>query len=196
MKIAYIHGYMSGPQAVKKTVLERWLAKNEPSIEFDAPQYPDLPQDGIAFLDRWAREQDPDETKLVGSSMGGLMSTVLQARFGFGIVLLNPCIHPQEYFDTLSEVQTNPLTGEKFTIKPETRKVLVDLDNEARGYDPKRTRVYLQSGDEVLDYRKSLEFYSASHPVVTDGGCHRFEGFEGIIPQIVEFFRGQSALRG
>ncbi len=189
MKIAYIHGYMSGPQAVKKTVLENWLKKNEPSIAFDAPQYPDLPGEGIAFLDNWAREQDPKATMLVGSSMGGLMSTVLQCRFGFRIALLNPCIHPQEYFDSLNEVQVNPLTGETFTIKPETRRILEALDEEAKGYDPSRTRVYLQSGDEVLDYRKSLEFYKASHPVVTEGGCHRFENFEGIIPDILAFFR-------
>ena len=189
MKIAYIHGYMSGPQAVKKTVLENYLARHEPSMAFDAPQYPDMPGEGIAFLDKWARSQDPEETMLVGSSMGGLMSTVLQARFGFKIALLNPCIHPQEYFDGLSQRQVNPLTGESFTIKPETRQILVSLDNEARGYDPSRTRVYLQSGDEVLDYRKSLEFYKASHPIVTEGGCHRFENFEGIIPDILAFFR-------
>ncbi len=189
MKIAYIHGYMSGPQAVKKTVLENYLARHEPSMAFDAPQYPDMPGEGIAFLDKWARSQDPEETMLVGSSMGGLMSTVLQARFGFKAALLNPCIHPQEYFDGLSQRQVNPLTGESFTIKPETRQILVSLDNEARGYDPSRTRVYLQSGDEVLDYRKSLEFYKASHPIVTKGGCHRFENFEGIIPDILAFFR-------
>ncbi|MGN0908745.1 MAG: YqiA/YcfP family alpha/beta fold hydrolase [Succinivibrio sp.] len=189
MKIAYVHGYMSGPQAVKKTVLEKWLLKNEPSVAFDAPQYPDLPREGIAFLDDWARHQDPASTMLVGSSMGGLMSTVLQARFGFKIALLNPCIHPQEYFDTLSEEQVNPLTGETFRLDNETRRILESLDKEAEGYDPSRTRVYLQSGDEVLDYRKSLEFYKAARPVVMQGGCHRFEGFEGIIPDILAFFR-------
>ena len=190
MKVAYIHGYMSGPQAVKKTVLQNWLEKNDPEVSFDAPQYPDIPDEGIDNLCKWAEKQDPETTMLVGSSMGGLMSTVLQVRFGFKIALLNPCIHPQDYFSSLDTVQINPLTKERFVIKPEIREFLLRLDNEAKNYIPSRTRVYLQSSDEVLDYRKSLEFYKACGPVVIKGGCHRFEGFELVIPGIMDFFRG------
>ena len=43
---------------------------------------------------------------------------------------------------------------------------------------PSRLLVLLQTGDEVLDYQKAVEFYGACPQVVEEGGDHRFQNFE------------------
>lgn len=187
MRIAYIHGFLSGPHAVKATILKNYLEEHGASFEFVAPDFPDTPQEAIDSLDEWMRSYDPDDIFLVGSSMGGFLSTILQVRYGVGIALINPCTHPQEYFSSLIGPQHNDSTGRDFVLEPHMITTLEQLDAEACGYDPHRTLVLLQRGDEVLDYRKSLEFYAKSNPVVSDGGCHAFENFSAVVPRILDF---------
>lgn len=186
MLIAYVHGFLSGPNAVKATILKDFL-KDSPEFSFEAPDFPDTPQEAIDSLDEWMAAKDPADTLLVGSSMGGFLSTVLQVRYGVRIALVNPCTHPQEYFSSLIGPQHNDSTGRDFVLEPHMITTLERLDREASGYDPARTRVFLQRGDEVLDFRKSLRFYAACHPQVTDGGCHAFENFAQVIPAILDF---------
>ena len=47
--------------------------------------------------------------------------------------------------------------------------------------------VFLQSGDEVLDYRKALDFYKGADVRVEEGGCHAFNDFERVCPLIACF---------
>ncbi|MDY6323143.1 MAG: YqiA/YcfP family alpha/beta fold hydrolase [Succinivibrio sp.] len=191
MLIAYLHGFLSGPQALKRRVLENWLKENHPETDFDAPDYPDIPAEAIAALDAWAKERQSEHPCLVGSSMGGFMATVLQCRYGFKIALVNPCTHPQDYFPALCDIpQHNDFTGADFVLRPEMIETLRTLDSECARRDPQKTRVFLQKGDEVLDYRKSLAFYAACAPEVQEGGCHAFDNFAAILPKIYTFFAG------
>ena len=68
---------------------------------------------------------------------------------------------------------------------------LKDCDDKARAFDPQLIKVFLQEADEVLDYKKSLNFFKNTSPVVTPGGGRAFEGFANIIPDIVDFFEKQ-----
>ena len=45
----------------------------------------------------------------------------------------------------------------------------------------------IQSGDEVLDYKLAIEYFSGSQIDVTFGGNHSFEDFESHIPKIQNF---------
>lgn len=190
MLIAYVHGFLSGPNAVKATILRDHL-KERDGFTFEAPDFPDTPQEAIDSLDAWMSTKDLAGTLLVGSSMGGFLSTVLQVRYGVRIALVNPCTHPQEYFSSLIGPQHNDSTGRDFVLEPHMITTLERLDREAAGYDPSKTMVFLQRGDEVLDYRKSLRFYEACRPQVSDGGYHAFENFAQVIPAILNFASAQ-----
>ncbi len=61
------------------------------------------------------------------------------------------------------------------------------LDRENSNFIPSQTIVYLQTGDEVLDYTKSQSFYRGAIINVKEGGCHRYENFESICPEIISF---------
>ena len=46
----------------------------------------------------------------------------------------------------------------------------------------------IQSGDEILDYKLAIEYFSGSQIDVTFGGNHSFENFESHIHQKYKIF--------
>lgn len=187
MLIAYIHGFLSGPNAKKATILKNFLSSNVPNIKFEAADFPDTPHEAIIALDEFVRKRMHEPMVLVGSSMGGFMSTVLQSRYGLKTILINPCVHPQDYFQTLIGPQHNDNTGKDFVLEPHMITTLQVLDRESRNFDPHKTMVLLQKGDEVLDYRKAMVFYQGAKIFVDEGGCHAYKDFELVCPVIVDF---------
>lgn len=188
MHICYIHGFLSGSAAVKSTILKNYIKDHRPDLTFSAPDFPDTPQEAYDTLIEYFSDllgRYPS-IGLVGSSMGGFFSTLLSGKFGFKAVLLNPCVHPQDYFQNLIGDHVNQVTGERFTLKPQMLNTLKNLD-AALTFNPGKIKVYLQDGDEVLDYRKSLAFYAQSEIVLTQGGCHAFTGFIDIVPGVLDF---------
>ncbi len=191
MLISYIHGFLSGSQAVKANILRAEIAAHYPDCAFIAPDFPDTPEEAYEALTEFAESHLNEDLCLVGSSMGGFLSTLLSIKFNLKACLINPCIHPQDYFEKLIGPQYNPLTDTHFELKPQMLDYLLIKDRECAKFDPKLIRVFLQDGDEVLDYRKSLEFFAAAHPAVQPGGCHAFENFGATVPEIMSFFGAQ-----
>ncbi|MCR5085361.1 MAG: hypothetical protein K6A65_07675 [Succinivibrionaceae bacterium] len=190
MIVAYVHGFLSGSQAVKSRQLRDHLALHHPGMGFLAPDYPDPPAEAIAALREFFAPYQGQDLGLVGSSMGGFYSTLLSIEMGFRAVLLNPCMHPQDYFTSLIGEQVNEATGERFVLRPEMLGTLRDLDARAQAYDPSRIKVYLQDGDETLDYTKAQSFFSRAPQVLIHGGCHRFERFGDYIEEMLAFLAG------
>lgn len=188
MKIAYIHGFLSGPNAIKSNILKDYIKQNCPHIEFLAPDFSDIPQKAwqelCDFFSPLFKNNEP--VGLCGSSMGGFFATLLSIKYNFKAVLINPCVHPHEYIKDLLGEHYNEATGRKFILEHRMIAYLKELD-QCHLYDKDKIKVFLQSADEVLDYRKSEKFYKDTKPVVIAGGSHRFDNFEDICPQIIEF---------
>ena len=55
-------------------------------------------------------------------------ASLLSGVFGFRSVLLNPCVHPQDYFQNLIGDHVNTVTGERFALKPQMLDTLKALD--------------------------------------------------------------------
>ena len=54
---------------------------------------------------------------------------------------------------------------------------------------PERSWLFVETGDEVLDYREAVEYYAGALQEVVQGGDHTLTSFPHRIPEIVEWAR-------
>jgi predicted esterase YcpF (UPF0227 family) len=82
----------------------------------------------------------------------------------------------------------NYSTGEKFIIDQDQLDWLETMNKKMKAL--KRHKNFLtliQSGDEILNYKLAIEYFSASQIEVIFGGNHSFENFELYLSKIQNF---------
>ncbi len=166
-----------------------YCAQHRPDIKVLTPQLPNFPQQAADMLQALIETHRQDyRIGLVGSSLGGYLSTWLNAQYGLRAVVVNPAVKPYELLvDYLGE-QTNPYTNETYTLKPQHIDELKALDVKDIT-KPEDFWLLQQVDDEVLDYRQAVERFQASKQTVEAGGDHSFVGFERYPEQIITFLQ-------
>ncbi len=185
--LLYIHGFNSSPLSMKANLMREYCQQHRPDIKVIIPQLPCFPQQSAQMLlDIVEQYQDDYKIGLVGSSLGGFMSTWLNSKFGFKAVLVNPAVKPYELLvDYLGE-QTNPYTDETYTLEAHHIDELKALDVQSIA-SPNSFWLLQQTEDEVLDYRQAVNKFAQSKQTVEQGGDHSFVGFERYPAKIIEF---------
>ena len=135
----------------------------------------------------------PEELTLVGSSLGGFYATIAAERLGCRAALLNPAVHPDRHFDRYLGPQRNLYTGEEFVLTEDHVNELRALDI-ARITKPERYWLFVETADEVLDYRDAVAFYEGALHTVVTGGDHTLVSFPEHIPDLVDWALGGSPL--
>jgi predicted esterase YcpF (UPF0227 family) len=186
--IVYLHGFNSSPQSHKAQVLQRYVRERGLEKEFACPALPPLPSEAIQMAERViAGKENPC---LVGSSLGGFYATYLAEKHGLKAVLINPAIDPHIGLRAYLGPQTNLHTGEPYELTE------AHLEEWARLYCPRitpgRYLVIVETGDEVLDYRKAVERYAGAEQLVIPGGDHSLQSFAQHLARILEFSRAPS----
>ncbi len=184
--ILYLHGFRSSPASWKVCHLAEKLAAAGLAERFFCPTLSHVPEEAIAQAEAvLARSHGP--LTLVGSSLGGYYATFLAEKHGLRAVLINPLVEAPPSLSDFLGTQTNLYSGETFEF---TREHIVQLQAmERQQIDPARYLLLVETGDEVLDYRKAVERYAGARQIVLDGGDHSFTQFPGYVPQILEFCR-------
>ncbi|WP_413111167.1 esterase YqiA [Thaumasiovibrio sp. DFM-14] len=185
--LIYIHGFNSSPLSLKAQTMVTWCRTHRPDIRLEVPQLPSYPQAAATYLDTLIRPLlATHQVGLVGSSLGGYLSTWLNARYGIPAVLINPAVKPYELLvDYLGE-QVNPYTQEVYTLTSAHIDELKALDVVDLDYT-ERLWLLQQEGDEVLDYRQAVSKYAACQQTVEPNGDHSFVGFERYPSEIIRF---------
>jgi predicted esterase YcpF (UPF0227 family) len=128
----------------------------------------------------------PVELTLVGSSLGGFYATVAAEHLGCRAAVLNPAVHPHTHFSRYLGPQKNLYSGEEFVLTPGHVEELRAMDLPAITR-PERYWLFVETGDEVLDYREAVAYYAGALQDVVRGGDHTLVTFPQRIPDIVEW---------
>ncbi|MBD2857489.1 esterase YqiA [Spongiibacter sp. KMU-158] len=186
--LLYIHGFLSSPDSQKAQQLKQFLANDFPGVQLDIPALPNTPGDSLKLLDERVQAllNEPGcRLGLVGSSLGGFFATVLAERYRLPAVLINPAVRPTDLAAHFLGTHTNPYSQQTFTIDEDdiaTIRAMEPSDNLHSRY-----WVLMQTGDEVLDYRRAEAFYQGQTLTIEEGGDHHFQNFERHMGAVVEF---------
>jgi predicted esterase YcpF (UPF0227 family) len=182
--ILYIHGFNSAPASKKASQLVDVMARMGLAEQLRVPALHHHPREAIAQLN--AAIAELGAPLLVGSSLGGYYATHLAERHGLKALLINPAVNPHQLFDGYLGTQQNLYTGECWELTHDHVQALAELEVPAPT-DAQRFQVWLQTGDETLDYRRAEQFYRACALRIQAGGDHGFQGFGASLPALLSF---------
>jgi hypothetical protein len=183
--IVYLHGFRSSPQSKKATLIRQAMQARGLAGEYVCPALPVSPRAAARVALGIAQLEDLARLALIGSSLGGYYATWLAEKHDARAVLLNPAIDPHAGLRALLGEQKNLHTGEPYLL----------TEAHLRGWEklwvprvtPARYLLIVETGDEVLDYRRALERYAGAEQIVVQGGDHSLQSFERHLPRIVAF---------
>ena len=182
--LIYIHGFNSSPASLKARELVAVCAQQGLADRLRVPALHHDPRRAIAQLE--AEIAMAERPVLVGSSLGGYYATFLAERHGLKALLINPAVRVQRYFAGYLGPQRNYYSGESWELTAEHVAALAEFE-VAPPRDPARFRVWLQTGDETLDYRDAADYYRLCTLEIEEGGDHGYQGFAARIPELLTF---------
>ena len=186
--IVYLHGFRSSPASTKARRLGSAVAVLDAAARptLHVPALADRPAAAMATILGIADAMNPARLTFVGSSLGGYYATYAAERLGARAVLVNPAVRPYDDLAPYRGPQVNLYTGAAFEVTDRHFDELRAL-HVAKITRPSRYWLLVQSGDEVLDYRRAIRFYAGAWQYVQGGGDHAFAGFDAQIPAILRF---------
>ncbi len=183
--IVYLHGFNSSPASHKAQVMQQHMEGRGLAQLYACPALPDTPAEAIRAIEQVIEGHDPRELTFIGSSLGGYYATYLAEKLGCHAALINPAITPHIGLEAYLGTQKNLHTGEPYEL---TRAHLEGWRAlAAERIDPERYLLLLETGDEVLDWRKAARKYEGARTVIRDGGDHSLRSFPEHIGRILAF---------
>lgn len=183
--ILYLHGFNSSPASHKARTMQAWMQARGLAAHFVCPELPPHPRAAVALIEALARAQAPRTLCFVGSSLGGFYATYFAEKLAARAILLNPAILPHTGLEAALGPQQNLYTDERYEL---TR---ADLDAwrelETPAIDAERYLLIVETGDEVLDYRRAVARYEGARMVIREGGDHTLQSFPEHLPRILRF---------
>jgi predicted esterase YcpF (UPF0227 family) len=183
--IVYLHGFNSSPQSHKAQVLGRYMAEKGLAAQYVCPALPPLAGEAIALVESLIDATASESLCLVGSSLGGFYATYLAEKHRGRAVLINPAIDPHVGLRSYLGTQKNVHTGEAYELTEAHLHAWEGL--YVPRITPERYLLLVETGDEVLDFRKAVARYSGVEQVVVAGGDHSFQSFPEHLSRILRF---------
>ncbi|CAG8864054.1 hypothetical protein PS627_00838 [Pseudomonas fluorescens] len=180
--ILYIHGLNSSPLSRKAQQVSAVMQHLGLARQLRVPALHHHPRQAMVQLE--AALAELGAPLLVGSSLGGYYATCLAERHGLKALLINPAVSPHRLFDGHLGPQQNFYSGESWDLTHDHVQALAELEVPPP-QDAGRYQVWLQTGDETLDYRHAERYYRACALRIQAGGDHGFQGFAEHLPALL-----------
>lgn len=183
--IVYLHGFNSSPQSHKAQVLARFMAERGLGARCACPALPPLAAEAIGAIEALMARHPGASFCFVGSSLGGYYATHLAEKHQATAVLLNPAIEPHIGLRAYLGEQKNLHSGAPYLLTEAHLREWQAL--WVPRITPSRYLLIVETGDEVLDYRRAVQRYSGAEQGVVEGGDHSLQSFPQHLPRILAF---------
>ena len=185
--VLYLHGFLSSPQSLKAQQTLAYCLELGLGERIAIPQLSDGPARTIAQLKALVEELSPENLVLMGSSLGGYYATYLSEFYQAPAVLINPAVRPYELWESHLGEKHNYYSGEVHVVTREHIDELRQIEVASLS-NPSNFKVFLQTGDETLDYRQAIEKFPDDQCVVRENGSHSYDNFDQDLPAMFDFF--------
>lgn len=184
--VLYLHGFLSSPQSKKAQQTVSYCEQTGLQQRIAVPQMRNGPADTIKQLRTIIEDHPHDRIVLIGSSLGGYYATWLSEYYGIPAALINPAVRPYDLWETHIGEHRNYYTNEIHIVGRQDIEELKELE-VSRLKSPENFMLFVQTGDETLDYRQAVEKFSSSGCVIRENGNHSYENFDTELPAIFDF---------
>ena len=184
--LLFVHGFGSSGRGDKARLLKNWCQAQ--GISFMAPSLPNIPELAIETLQEIIETMQKHESiGLVGSQLGGFYATWLANHYDLPYVLVNPSVEPYITLERAIGQGVNFHDSSSYEWNEQHTASLLPFKVEQPA--TKRCLLLVQTGDELLDYRQAVGYYSAAKQIVEEGGNHGFAGFDKHLKTITDFLK-------
>lgn len=185
MHIIYLHGFCSSIASFKAQLVKNYIEQSENHTLF-LIDLPHSPAEAMSLVETHIASLGDKPWGLVGSSLGGFYATYLSQKYAKKGVLVNPAVEAHLLLERVLGENKNYHTGELFEF---TEKHLKELEmlHVPSIKQAKKLLLLTQTGDEVLDFQKGVDYYQGSEQVVLEGGDHGFSDYGNYLDKTFDF---------
>ena len=189
--LVYLHGFRSSPNS-SKAVMTREAVKAistvSDSYEWYCPQLLASPKESIEMVSRHIDQSQADRIVVIGSSLGGFYTNYLAEKYGCIGVALNPAVRAARELEPHVGMMTTYDNEEPFDFRAEYINELRALQVQCITR-PERYFLIAAMGDELLDWKEMVAFYTGSKQLVLEGSDHGISEYAEHLPTVIEFIR-------
>jgi len=187
-KILYLHGFASSSKSNKANLFRKIIDKQKLNYQCIIPDLPNNISEAFKLIENLVIDNKPKF--IIGSSLGGFYSTYFAEQFNLKSILLNPAVLPANGMKIYLGENENYSTGERFEFTNLDIQVLKKFESEIkRILLPENHYVFLESGDEILNYLNAVNYYCGSSINIFFGGNHSLEMFEDNMHQVINILQ-------
>lgn len=187
--VVYLHGFRSSPnssKAVKTKEAIKALSTMSNPIHWYCPRLLASPKQSMDMVIEYIQANPFDRLIVIGSSLGGFYANYLAERYQCKAVTLNPAVRAPRELAPHVGVMTAYDSDEPFDFRPEYIDELCALQVEHLAR-PENYFLIAAKGDELLDWKEMVDFYSGAQQLVLEGSDHGISEYSEYLPQVMRF---------
>ena len=183
--IFYFHGFASSADSTKALVFQNFIKKRFPNVQLHVPNIDNSLEKSFVQLEDLVNKNSTNKL-FMGSSLGGFYASYFAEKYNSKAVLINPASNPYRGMEMYLGKNINYSTNEEFYLTKEDLEVLEEK-NVSSINNPSNYLVLVETGDEVIPFKYTLEFYKGCNFCVVNGGSHSFDSFQDKLEIIASF---------
>lgn len=187
--LVYLHGFRSSPNSTKAVITGeavRALSSVENTYEWYCPQLLASPKQSMDMVVKHIDQSEADHIVIIGSSLGGFYTNYLAEKYRCKGIVLNPAVYAARELEPHVGMMTAYDSEEPFDFKAEYIDQLRALQVDAIS-DPHRYFLIAAKGDELLDWKEMVTFYSGAQQLVLEGSDHGIADYADHLPAVIQF---------